>query len=668
MKTEKTGSAGSRVCTRGVECFTLAWTAGLLSAFLQLGSFAVIFGAALIVLCALSLLLRELAGKYRTGMLCIGTGLICASMLWQGYDALHRQPLLMLGGEKVTCTGTVTDAQPMSGDRVTLRADLEAIASDYRFHTAETAEGRGEYLRCYSARVEKIDADTGFSLRRTLHDYRSRITALINEKCDEQPAALLRAMLFGDKSVLDESVRLSLYRTGIGHITAVSGLHLVFLCTLLTFLLRRLHAGPRMLLLVNAAAVLLFSVMVDSAVSVWRGTVMILLYYSAPLFGRKTDTLRSLCIAMLLCTAFTPYVIGSVSFWLSVSGVFGVGIAAPYMTKKLRGPRLKRRFLQLCCVAAAVFPASLLLTGESSLLSPAGNLLILPLGVGAVYIGLLTLCTGGLTAFLLPLAGLLCRGVIALSELLAGLPFSHVGAATAPVRAALVVCTLTVLLLFAMKTAPRHIALTVVLSALLLMGMRFADLRLARKRMELAVLGTSSDSAIVICAENRTIVADLSGGRKTPAYVKRFLSDRAISQVDTLLLTNTENAAKYQSELKHVKISSVRIETGTPWRDDLTLFDQTPEFASGEPIASGNGDFSLLMTDHSVLMLYAGYAVDVLPAESPAAEAHYVIRWGKGELPWEERRGLQLSTARNGENFLLTLTKDGKFRLDDLEK
>ncbi len=690
--------AGSRVCARGVECFTFAWGAGLLSAFLQYGSAAAAAGLCLLLLGLLSLLRKEFPPKYRIGIFCIAAGLLLSAAVWLSYDMLHRRPLLGLDGQTVTLSGTVrgstartgdrvrytlgaapdgrrtqiewyagSDVPPLKiGDRVTLHAELTRYTSDYRYHTAETAEARGQYLCCYRAEIVEIDEDTGFSLRRTLHDYRSRLTDVIRQHMSGEAAGLLLAMLFGDKAALSDTARLALYRTGIGHVTAVSGLHLVFLCTLLTLLLRRLHAGPRTQLLVNGAAVLLFSLTVDSAVSVQRGTVMILLYYSAPLLGRRTDTLRSLCIAVLLCTVFTPYVIGSASFWLSVSGVFGIGVAAPYMTKGLRVPNLLRRFLQMCCVAAAVFPASLLLTGESSLIAPFSNLLILPLGVCAVYLGLLLFCTGGLTAFLLPLAGLLCTAMMHLAELAASLSVSHVGAATLAVRTALVILTLTVLLLFALRASPRTIAATVIGAAIVLFGLGRYERQLNMHRMHIAVLGEKTDTALVIRADGHTLIADLTGGSRTPAYVQRFLRDNALTDIDALVLSSAANAAGYQSVLTGCEVGRVFVKTGEPWRADAEICGVRAEFAEGGMVSADFPDFSFDSMPLNTTVMYHGRTVIALPADGHPVFADLIIRYGEGDLI-QDNLGLQIVPALQGSNQLWTLTEDGQIRRIMLE-
>ena len=184
--------AGSRTCLRGVECFTLAWTAGLLAAFLFDIRIVLFLAAA-----GIFVMLR-LTAKERMLLL---LGAILGAALWFTYDAAVRRPLLALDGKQVICTGKVTDIRMLSGDRavytlrttlsghrvsldwyaeagtapqeigsvVALDATLTKIQSDYRYHTAEYQAGKGRYLRIYRAKLLRTEDAPVFYPPRLLH-------------------------------------------------------------------------------------------------------------------------------------------------------------------------------------------------------------------------------------------------------------------------------------------------------------------------------------------------------------------------------------------------------------------------------------------------------------------------------------------------------------------
>lgn len=680
-------AAVSSLRTHGVECFTLAWTVGLLSAFLGKGAYSAAASVLLLVAAVVPVLFfRE--ERPRAVLCTLSAGLALGICVWQQYDLRVRQPMLALDGQTVTLTGTVTETEPAAdggfrcmlrtrlnghraevewftgdippyaaGDTVTLRAELTRITADYRSRTASYEAASGRYLRIYRAELLDEKAYTGFSLRRLTARYRDRLTERIRMALPEEEAGLLCAMLFGDKTALAEPEKLALYRSGIGHITAVSGLHLVFFCTAVAWLLRLLQCSPRGVLAGCLAAIVLFSMIADSAVSVYRAGVMLAISLAAPVFHRQADTLRSLCIAVLLCTAFTPYVIGSAAFWLSVSGVFGIGIAAPYMTQNLQ-PGFGKTLAQLCCVAAAVFPASLLLTGESSLLAPVCNLLILPFSIAALYLGLIFACTGGLAAFLLPAAGLLCRMTAVLAETASALPFSHVFFQSRAVSVVTVLFVPVLLLLFAAKCRPVQITAAFLTAGVLLAGLSAWAARRAERQLRVAVLGQKQEAVLAVSSRGQTVIADLSGAVKNPQYVQRYLREQGITHC-TLLLSGSRNLAAYQRAFPAGTVSALYLADDSPLREGQTVCGVVPQCSTGIYTAAV-GDARLTTDGAAAEITCYGQKIAVLPAKDTAPQTAFaVIRWGRAGAVPEDSAAIRLLTGETGNNCLLTVPPDG---------
>jgi len=694
----KRENAGSNARSYSVECFTLAWLAGLLAAFLS--ALPILAG----VLAAGAVLLMLLR-KYPRGMdllipvLCICAGVCGGILSWTHYDRQVKQRLCALDGTVQVCTGTVTETAQFAGDRarytlrttlggrrvsvdwyadsstprlqigdrVTLNAKLTRITSDYRYHTESYQAGLGRYLRIYDADVLEIEEDTGISIRRILYSYRRRITAVIQTHLSADDAALLYAMLFGDTSFLSETASSALYRTGIGHITAVSGLHLVFFGSLIIRLLKRLRCSARQIFIGTAVTVLLFAFMVDASVSVWRAAMMLMLSLGAGLCGRKSDALRSLCLVMFACVVCTPYVIGSVSFWLSVSGTFGVCILAPYMTAHCGGCRKSvRHFLELCCVSAAVFPASVLLCGESSLLGPVCNLLILPFSMAALYLGFTLLLTGGLTAFLLPLAGLFCRVVLVTAQAAAKLPFSHLTVSEASVRVTVGFCTVVLLFLLALRIPQRQLGSAALCAVLILTALTAAEKLRTYRELRVAVLGAEKQAALVISHGGHTVIADLSGAVSNAQYVQRYLDDAGILRVDTLILSDIRNAAAYQAAMETVTVESVYLQSDLQWREDVQICGVTAEFTGSDMLTTADASLCIRTEADLLTVSCNDVLVAALPADSPEAQsADVVIRWG-GQPAVGDTCAIWLVPASEGNNVLLRISEKRLAAVEEL--
>ncbi len=689
--------ADSIACTYGAELFTLGWIAGLLSAFSGYAVPACLIGAAAAAVWLVTARLRKRSMRY----LLIAAGLLLGAAVWQGYDCRIRQPLLALDGTSQVCTGTVTrvhqltggrmqytlntklighrvtidwyaDAktpQQQVGDAVTLKADLTRIQPDYRYHTAAYQAGMGRYLRIYKADLLDSQPETGFSLRRIVLAYREHMTAAIRTTLSPDDAGLLCAMLFGDKTLLSEETVLGLNRTGIGHIAVVSGLHLVLFCTVIGWLLKRVSCPAKIAFLLQIIAIMLFMLLVDGSVSVLRAACMVLLARSAPLFGRHSDTLRALCLAAIGCTLFTPYVIGSVSFWLSVSGVLGIGVIAPYMTKHLKCSAFCRTFLQLCCVAVTVFPASVLLCGESSLLTPVCNLLILPVCTAALYLGFAFLLTGGLLSFLLPAAGILCRFARMLTQFAAELPFSHLTVNAPAMRDILVLCTGILALLAICRAKPKTLGIAAACAAVMLMLEHLLLLYLAEDQLKIALLGGKQTGALVISTAHQTVVCDLTDTPRNAQYVQRFLRDAGVTHADALLLQSDRSAAAYQSELTGVTCGAVLLRADSHLHDGTTVFGKTPlQNVSGE-VTFRCGDAEIIADGSGLRIIWHGMSVtaaEALPEQERTCTA--AIRYGKeGFAVTLNRRRDDAAPIRFSENnLLLTLTKDGLGSLEPL--
>ncbi|MBR5405710.1 MAG: ComEC/Rec2 family competence protein, partial [Oscillospiraceae bacterium] len=627
MPNPKVASAVSGLRSHHAECFCLAWTAGMLAAFLDHAAAGILLAAGCVLVCTVFCLpLCKAYRGNRFAFLLMAAGLLCGTAVWQHYDRTVRAPLFAMDGQTVTLTGTVTacgrtandgtvytlrtvladrrvsvdwyagDAVSLkTGDTVTLSAKLTRITQDYASHTADTQAGMGKYLRIYSADVLDIQEDTGFSLLRTVQGYREQISYEISSRLSADSAALMNGMLFGDKTALDDDLRESLYAAGIGHITAVSGMHLVFFWLLVMRLLGLFHLPHRLRFLLGCGAIGLFVLLADGSASVRRAALMLILSQSAPLFGRKVNTLHSLSLAMLLCTLFTPYVIGAAGFWLSVSGVLGIGVIAPDLTKRIRH-RSGRKILQLCCVSAAVFPASVLLLGQGSLLSPLSNLVILPFGAAALYLGLLTVCTGGLTAFLLPLVDPLCRVLLYAAQLAAKIPFSQVQISSSAVRFTVALVTLLLLFLLALQIPRKHIVTAFLLCCTLLFGQSVYTAYTERQMLQIAVLGRKNDCAVVILTNGETYIADMTGAVRNPRYVRELLRSRGITEIGLLVGSSGANSAAYAETLRSTEVRTVRV------------------LADGESVSADYGALSLTAEQGRLHLTWNGYTAEILPA------------------------------------------------------
>lgn len=157
----------------------------------------------------------------------------------------------------------------------------------------------------------------------------------------EKKGGILSAVLLGDKSELEPDLQ-ELYRlSGIGHILAISGLHMSFLGVGLYGLLRRrgisfLTAGS-----IGILFLCLYTMMIGWGVSSMRALVMFIVRMGADISGRVYDGPTSLSLAALVIVGLQPMYLLDAGFLLSFGAVLGMQLVYPVLEAVWLPPRPK---------------------------------------------------------------------------------------------------------------------------------------------------------------------------------------------------------------------------------------------------------------------------------------------------------------------------------------
>jgi competence protein ComEC len=143
-------------------------------------------------------------------------------------------------------------------------------------------------------------------------------------------AGMLNAMLFGDRTRLDHSLRAGFERTGSFHLFVVSGLHVALLAGLLMWAARAL--GLSELLSTLAALLLLpcFALLTGFGVPVQRALLMTTVFLVTRLLWRERNPLNALGAAALAVLVWSPHALFEASFQMTFLAIVAIaGIAVP---------------------------------------------------------------------------------------------------------------------------------------------------------------------------------------------------------------------------------------------------------------------------------------------------------------------------------------------------
>lgn len=135
---------------------------------------------------------------------------------------------------------------------------------------------------------------------------------------------MLSAMMTGEKENLDRESRELYQMNGIGHILAISGLHLSFIGLAFYQGLRKIGMSYLGASLLGGSFLLCYAVMTGFSVSTQRAMVMLLLRIGADLCGRVYDIVTALCFSAAIIVVQRPLFVFDAGFLLSFGAIIGI--------------------------------------------------------------------------------------------------------------------------------------------------------------------------------------------------------------------------------------------------------------------------------------------------------------------------------------------------------
>jgi len=151
---------------------------------------------------------------------------------------------------------------------------------------------------------------------------------------DPAQAAVLRAMLLGDRSFIDSSVVTAFQKTAAYHVLVVAGLHVGALAVFLFWACRRLRLPLAATIFVTVAALAVYVGIVQDRPPIFRAALMTAFYLlTRPLF-RRIDLLNTISLAALVLLLWKPSSLADSSFDLSflAAGVIA-SLALPWIDR-----------------------------------------------------------------------------------------------------------------------------------------------------------------------------------------------------------------------------------------------------------------------------------------------------------------------------------------------
>ena len=118
---------------------------------------------------------------------------------------------------------------------------------------------------------------------------------------DPIAAAIVTAVLIGDRTGLPDDTRLRLQAAGTYHVIAISGGNIAILAGIVYGLLLVGGISGRPAALITLLLLAAYAQVVSAGASVWRATLMAMLYLGARLIDHRSPPWHALAVAAALC-------------------------------------------------------------------------------------------------------------------------------------------------------------------------------------------------------------------------------------------------------------------------------------------------------------------------------------------------------------------------------
>jgi len=221
-----------------------------------------------------------------------------------------------------------------------------------------------------------------------------------------QSAAIVTAIVIGDRAGLDDNVQRRLQEAGTYHVIAISGGNIAILAGLLLGAFRRAGLLGRTAMLSAIAVLVVYAMLVGGGASVDRATLMAVVYFGARAFDQRSPPLNALAVVAALIVAADPLSIVDPAFLLTFGATLAIVLVVPVittMTAERADHAENNRHSGRSAISAAIVVISRPLVAMIAA-SAAAEAVLFP--IGAVVFSRVTFAGLGLNFLAIPLMGL----------------------------------------------------------------------------------------------------------------------------------------------------------------------------------------------------------------------------------------------------------------------
>lgn len=399
--------------------------------------------------------------------------------------------------------------------------------------------------------IEKADKH---SLNYHILKFRDKNKDFINEKFKSPVKDIAIGTLFGDTSGIDYQTKLSFNRTGLSHIFATSGLHIVILSYVILLVLRLFKINLKVKYTLSILFILIFMAIVGFSPSIVRAGIMLIILYLSRIFNQNYNSINSLILAGIIITITNPYAVLGLSFQLSFLATVGILYLYPKLNLKLISKlNIKNSFLKAVCkticlsfsIMLITLPVTLFNFNEISLISPITNLIAYPVIAITISTGFVLLCLNfilSLNFIIVPLIYVLGLGIkilINIADFFASFNFSYIPLGFDFFRIWFLVSLISALVIIKFCKSKKIIKPSLITISLFLIVSIFSYNMSIKNILNINILSQGNGKSVIANYNNQTAILYCGGSSYIGDLTTNYLHSKGINNIDLITTFST---------------------------------------------------------------------------------------------------------------------------------
>lgn len=206
------------------------------------------------------------------------------------------------------------------------------------------------------------------------------IEDFLHTSLNKKNASVMKAIILGDDSLLDEDYKDKYRQLGIAHILAISGLHIGIIAGALLFVFGNLAISYKISSFITLIFIFTYGYIVGFPASILRASMILFMIIIARIFFKRPDYINSISLVGLILLLYNPLWIFDIGFQLSFIATLSIVILTPIISKKIfLEVRFAKTFSALISVQLGTLPLLIYHFNYISLTSLFSNMILIPI-------------------------------------------------------------------------------------------------------------------------------------------------------------------------------------------------------------------------------------------------------------------------------------------------